>query len=343
MMHAENGMAIDVVAADLVAEGKTDPVLPRRRPLPDLRGRGDEPRDPPRRGRRRAGLHRPPLGARRARRGPPGARPGLDDVRRDLPPVPVPQPRRPRQRVRRREVRLLAAAPPEGPLGRALDGTRQGRPPGRLDRPLPVRLRRPEGARARATSGRSRTACRASRTGSTCSTTAASSAAGSRKERWVEIISTAPAKLFGMYPQKGAIASARTPTSSSTTRTRPRTISAKTHHMDVDYSCYEGRSVQGRSDVVLSRGSVIVRDGEFTGPQGRRQVREARARRLRPARVGPSGATAMVPTARTLRVDANVGTLADVRSFVRAAPRTPARPPSASRTSSRPSTRRPPT
>ena len=47
-----------------------------------------------------------------------------------------------------------------------------------------------------------------------------------------------------------------------------RTISARTHHMAVDYSCYEGRTVQGRSDVVLSRGSVIVRDGAFTGRKG---------------------------------------------------------------------------
>jgi dihydropyrimidinase len=38
--------------------------------------------------------------------------------------------------------------------------------------------------------------------------------------------------------------------------------------MDVDYSVYEGREVQGGSDVVLSRGSVIVRNGEFTGRQG---------------------------------------------------------------------------
>jgi dihydropyrimidinase len=38
--------------------------------------------------------------------------------------------------------------------------------------------------------------------------------------------------------------------------------------MDVDYSCYEGRTVQGASDVVLSRGSVIVRDGQFTGHKG---------------------------------------------------------------------------
>jgi dihydropyrimidinase len=38
--------------------------------------------------------------------------------------------------------------------------------------------------------------------------------------------------------------------------------------MDVDYSVYEGRSVQGGSDIVLSRGSVVVRNGEFTGKKG---------------------------------------------------------------------------
>jgi dihydropyrimidinase len=38
--------------------------------------------------------------------------------------------------------------------------------------------------------------------------------------------------------------------------------------MDVDYSCYEGMMVQGGSDVVLSRGMVVVKDGEFTGRKG---------------------------------------------------------------------------
>jgi dihydropyrimidinase len=38
--------------------------------------------------------------------------------------------------------------------------------------------------------------------------------------------------------------------------------------MDVDYSCYEGRTVVGGSDIVLSRGSVVVRDGVFTGRRG---------------------------------------------------------------------------
>jgi dihydropyrimidinase len=88
------------------------------------------------------------------------------------------------------------------------------------------------------------------------------------RERWVEVISTAPSKLFGMYPQKGAVAVGSDADLVVYDPGRKRTISAKTHHMDVDYSCYEGRTVQGASDVVLSRGSVIVRDGKFTGRKG---------------------------------------------------------------------------
>jgi dihydropyrimidinase len=88
------------------------------------------------------------------------------------------------------------------------------------------------------------------------------------KERWVEIVSTAPARLFGMYPRKGTIAVGSDADLVVYDPTATRTISAKTHHMDVDYSVYEGRKVRGRSDVVLSRGSVIVRNGEFTGRKG---------------------------------------------------------------------------
>jgi dihydropyrimidinase len=88
------------------------------------------------------------------------------------------------------------------------------------------------------------------------------------RERWVEIISTAPARLFGMYPRKGAIAVGSDADIVIYDPTRRHTISAKTHHMDVDYSCYEGREVVGGSDIVLSRGTVIVRDGAFTGRKG---------------------------------------------------------------------------
>ena len=113
-----------------------------------LRGRGDEPGHPPRRGRGRARVHRPPLLARGAGRGARGARSRLEDVCRDVPAVPVPFARRHGQRVRGREVRVLATAALQGHLGRPVDGPRQGRSPGRLDRSLPVRLRGPEGARA---------------------------------------------------------------------------------------------------------------------------------------------------------------------------------------------------
>jgi dihydropyrimidinase len=88
------------------------------------------------------------------------------------------------------------------------------------------------------------------------------------RERWVEVISTAPARLFGLYPRKGAVAVGSDADLVVYDPSARHVISAKTHHMDVDYSCYEGREVVGRSDVVLSRGSVIVRDGQFTGRKG---------------------------------------------------------------------------
>jgi dihydropyrimidinase len=102
------------------------------------------------------------------------------------------------------------------------------------------------------------------------------------RERWVEIISTAPAKLFGMYPRKGAVAVGSDADLVIYDPARRRTISASNHHMNVDYSCYEGRSVQGASDVVLSRGSVIVRDGQFTGRKGHGQfIKRSRADHVR--------------------------------------------------------------
>jgi dihydropyrimidinase len=88
------------------------------------------------------------------------------------------------------------------------------------------------------------------------------------RERWVEIVSTAPAKLFGMYPGKGAIAVGADADIVIYDPMRRHTISATTHHMDVDYSCYEGREVQGASQLVMSRGSIVVRDGQFTGRKG---------------------------------------------------------------------------
>jgi dihydropyrimidinase len=88
------------------------------------------------------------------------------------------------------------------------------------------------------------------------------------RERWVEIMSTAPARMFGMYPKKGVIAPGSDADILVYDPNRRRTISAATHHMDVDYSIFEGREVQGASDVVMSRGTVLVRDGQWVGPAG---------------------------------------------------------------------------
>jgi dihydropyrimidinase len=87
-------------------------------------------------------------------------------------------------------------------------------------------------------------------------------------ERWVEICSTAPARMFGMYPQKGVIAPGSDADIVLYDPTAEHVISAATHHMNVDYSCYEGRRVRGRSTLVMSRGRVVVRDGEFLGEPG---------------------------------------------------------------------------
>ena len=88
------------------------------------------------------------------------------------------------------------------------------------------------------------------------------------KERWVQVVSTGPAKIFGMYPRKGVIAVGADADVVVYDPNRSHVLSASTHHMDVDYSCYEGMTVQGGSDVVLSRGMVVVKDGEFTGRKG---------------------------------------------------------------------------
>ena len=86
--------------------------------------------------------------------------------------------------------------------------------------------------------------------------------------RWVEIISTAPARLFGLYPRKGTVAAGADADLVVYDPEAKHVISASTHHMDVDYSCYEGRLVTGASSVVMSRGLVIIEDGRYTGQKG---------------------------------------------------------------------------
>lgn len=92
--------------------------------------------------------------------------------------------------------------------------------------------------------------------------------------RFVEITSTAAARLFGLYPRKGTIAVGSDADVVIFNPNRTETISVNnpfTHHMNVDYNAYEGFTVTGFAETVLSRGSVIVRDGEFVGAKGRGQ------------------------------------------------------------------------
>ena len=86
--------------------------------------------------------------------------------------------------------------------------------------------------------------------------------------RFVELTSTAAAKIFGLFPRKGTIAVGSEADIVIFDPNREETISAKTHHMRVDYSAYEGRKVRGVTETVLSRGEVIVENGTFRGKAG---------------------------------------------------------------------------
>jgi dihydropyrimidinase len=87
--------------------------------------------------------------------------------------------------------------------------------------------------------------------------------------RFVELTSTSPAKIFGMFPKKGTIAPGSDADVVIFDPERKLTFSAKDLHQRVDYTPYEGRTVTGAADVVISRGEVIVEGGKFLGRAGR--------------------------------------------------------------------------
>ena len=86
--------------------------------------------------------------------------------------------------------------------------------------------------------------------------------------RFVELTSTAAAKIFGLFPKKGTIAVGSDADIVIFDPNREQTISAATHHMRVDYSAYEGWRVKGVTETVLSRGRVTVENNEFKGKAG---------------------------------------------------------------------------
>jgi dihydropyrimidinase len=89
--------------------------------------------------------------------------------------------------------------------------------------------------------------------------------------RFVEITSTSAAKIFGLFPRKGTIAVGSDADIVIFDPNEEMTISAKTHHMNVDYSCYEGMRVKGVTKTVLSRGRVVIDEGKYVGKAGQGQ------------------------------------------------------------------------
>jgi dihydropyrimidinase len=87
--------------------------------------------------------------------------------------------------------------------------------------------------------------------------------------RWVDLIATAPAKMFGLHPRKGTIAPGLDADIVVFDPNAKRTISAASHHMNVDYSAYEGLEVWGLPEVVMQRGEVLVQGGQWFGKEGR--------------------------------------------------------------------------
>ena len=86
--------------------------------------------------------------------------------------------------------------------------------------------------------------------------------------RFVELCSTTPAKMFGLFPRKGTIAVGSDADIVVFDPARKQTLGVKTLHMRVDYNPYEGRVVEGSPSVVISQGHVIVEGDKFVGRKG---------------------------------------------------------------------------
>ncbi|MCU1508053.1 MAG: hydA [Glaciihabitans sp.] len=88
-------------------------------------------------------------------------------------------------------------------------------------------------------------------------------------ERWVEVTSTTPARMFGMYGRKGVIQPGADGDVVVYDPNGHTSIGlGKTHHMNMDYSAWEGYEIDGHVDTVISRGKVVVDDNQYVGTKG---------------------------------------------------------------------------
>lgn len=86
--------------------------------------------------------------------------------------------------------------------------------------------------------------------------------------RFVELTSTAAAKMFGMFPKKGTIAVGSDADIVVFDPNGETIFGVENEHMNVDYSSYEGWKIKGKVETVLSRGRVVIQNGEHIGKQG---------------------------------------------------------------------------
>ncbi|MEU3190349.1 dihydropyrimidinase [Streptomyces sp. NPDC006992] len=88
------------------------------------------------------------------------------------------------------------------------------------------------------------------------------------RRRWIDLACATPARMFGLHPRKGTLAPGADADVVIYDPHAEQTLSAATHHMNVDYSAYEGKRLTGRVETVLSRGEPVLERGTYTGRAG---------------------------------------------------------------------------
>ncbi|MDJ1132774.1 dihydropyrimidinase [Streptomyces iconiensis] len=91
------------------------------------------------------------------------------------------------------------------------------------------------------------------------------------RRRWIDIACATPARMFGIYPKKGTLAPGADADVVLYDPHAEQVLSADTHHMNVDYSAYEGKRITGRVETVLSRGEIVIDRGAYAGRAGHGQ------------------------------------------------------------------------